>query len=570
MIRHTDRRMLSPRTEPTLLSALQRHWRLAAAMILGLCVLLVVIDLVRPARYVSSVDVVLREPAGGAGFDAERFAADQVNIMTSPPVSSRAIEILKSPPPEAERAGDPVTAVWAANSIVDAYDQTVRQTSIDTAKTVRESFDDVLAEIERQLIEIDRVGAAESDQESERASLVAQQANILARISDLNVEAALNARPIALRPDVVEAERSSLVNARALVALAILGTILATAVAYLLDRRTWATMHPHGPPQAAALSRPQIPALQPGQPVGLPAAGTVASMSAGPATIAMPASQRPVDTAAVPQVPVGIAPLPPLVGATALTAPRNDAMFAPPASPARPLMTHAGTSYGAASPNGGSANGGPPPIQRLALLSSEHNLGPTLGAIRAAGHQVVALASPANADRTARTAANLAIAAAQANYDVGFVSSAPAADVEQLFSHLAPAAPPTDGSVWAIPVAGGSAVRVMKSMQAPAALTKFVQRMRGSLGESAVGPALLVLDLGGLEFVTGGSEVAAQADAVILVLPSDNDAESERVYRRFLESKRAAVLGVVHFDSPVGALNGGVATSPLNGDHRGV
>lgn len=230
----------------------------------------------------------------------------------------------------------------------------------------------------------------------------------------------------------------------------------------------------------------------------------------------------------------------------------------------------AGLANGTMPTNGATTNGGPPPIQRLAILSSEQNLEPTLGAIRAAGHQVIALASPANADRNARAAANLAIAAARANYDVGFVSSAPSAEVERLFSHLQPAAPPTDGSVWAIPVAGGSAVRVMKSMQSPDALAKFVRRMRGSLGESAVGPALLILDLGGLEFVTGGAEVAAEADAVVLVLPSDSDAESERVYRRFLESKRGAVLGVVHFDGSVGALNGGYATSPLNGDHRGI
>jgi len=598
MIRHTDTRMLSPRTEPTLISALQRHWRLAAAMILALCVLLVVLDLVRPARYVSSVDIVLREPAGGAGFDAERFAADQVNIMSSPPVSSAAIEILKSPPPDAERdpivlsfaeltknreiegdafsnqvsvrytANDPVTAVWAANSIVDAYDQTVRQTSIDTARTIRGSFDDVLAEIERQLVEIDRAGAADTDQESERASLVNQQANILSRISDLNLQAALNARPIALRPDVVEAERASVVNARSLVALAILGMVLATAIAYLLDRRSWAAMHPHGPPQATALSRPQVPALQPGRPVGLPAAAASAGIPAA-AGIAAPAAQTPTDSVNTPQAPVGIAPLP-LVGATALTAPRNDAMFAPPASPTRPLLASAGTTHVPIPMNGPTPNGGPPPIQRLALLSSEHNLEPTLGAIRTAGHQVIALASPANADRNARAAANLAVAAAQANYDVGFVSTASTAEVEQMFRHLGPPAPPADGSVWAIPVAGGSAVRVMKSMQSPAALTKFVQRMRGSLSESAVGPALLILDLGGLDFVTGGSEVASHADAAILVLPSDRDAESERVYRRFLESKRAAILGVIQFEGPVGAANGGIQMSPLNGDHRGV
>lgn len=619
--------MLSPRTEPTLLSALKRHWRLAAAIVLALCVLLVVLDLIRPARYVSAVDIVLREPAGGAGFDSERYANDQVNIMASPPVSSAAIEILKDPAPETERdpivlkfatltagreiigdpfsnritvsytANDPVTAVWAANSIVDAYDQTVRQTSIETARTVRDSFDDVLAEIENQLIEIDRVGAEESGRESERASLVAQQANILSRISDLNVEAALNARPIALRPDVVEAERLSLVNARSLIALALLGIGLATGIAYLLDRRSWAAMHPNGPPQSAALSRAQMPALQSGTPAVLPASASATGLPSGAYATPAPHVSAPI-TGAAPPVPVGISPLPAAVGATALTAPaRNDAIFAPPAKPARPLVSSAagaGIAYGEARPSSAGAassgisplsglstggpygvpaematNGGPPPIQRLAVLGSDQNLESTLSAIRVAGHQIIALVSPANADRSAQAAANLAVAAARANFDVGYLSSDPNADLAALFSHLQPQAPPADGSVWAIPVPGGSAVRVMNSMQSTAALTKFVRRMRGSLGDSAVGPALLILDLSGLEFVTDGSAVAAEADASVLVLPSDNDAESERVYRRFLESKRAAVLGVVQFDGPVGALAGG-AVNHLNGDHRGV
>lgn len=625
MFRHTDSHMLSPRTEPTLLSALKRHWRLAAAMILALCVLLVVLDLQREAKYVSSVDIILREPAGGAGFDAERYANDQVSIMASAPVSSAAIEILKNPA-EAERdpinisfaeltasreiigdpfsnritvtytASDPVTAVWAANSIVDAYDQTVRQASIETAKTVRDSYDDFLAEVERQLIEIDRQGAEASGLESERASLVAQQANFLARISDLNVEAALNSRPIALRPDIVEAERLSLVNARSLIALALLGIGIATGIAYLLDRRSWAAMHPNGPPQSAVLSRAQMPALQPGKPTSLPVGAATTSLPVASGAYAIPATHTPSaptdGVAAAPPVPVGIAPVPAIAGATALTAPpRSDAMFAPPASPARPLVSSAAggsLAYDSARPtandsfaangiaangiatNGIASNGGPPPIQRLAVLSGDQNLEPTLGAIRAAGHQVVALVSPAHAGHNSRAAVNLAVAAARANFDVGFVSSAAANEVEALFRHLEPGLPPTDGSVWAIPVAGGSAVRVMNSMQSADAFGKFVRRLRGSLGDSAVGPALLILDLGGLDFVTDGSKVAAEADASILVLPNDSDAESERVYRRFLESKRAAVLGVVQFDGAVGALGDVGASQHLNGDHRGV
>lgn len=602
--------MLSPRTEPTLFAALKRHWRLAAAMILALCVLLVVLDLQRPAAYSATVDIVLREPAGGAGFDSERYANDQVNIMASAPVSSAAIEILGNPTEEAERdpivvsfaelttsreitgdpfsnrvsvsytAGDPVTAVWAANSLVDAYDQTVRQTSIDTAKTVRDSFDDVLAEIERRLTEVENqilplenAGADTSGLESERASLVAQQANILSRISDLNVEAALNARPIALRPDVVEAERLSLVNARSLIALAILGMGLATGLAYLLDRRSWAVMHPNGPPESAALSRAQMPALQSGEPVGLPTAGAT-SLPAASDAYTTPVAASAVRTG--PPLPTNIAPA--VVGATALTAgsPHNDALFAPPASPARPLVSAAaGAGIMQPAMYAGTANGayrsGPPPMQRLTMLSTDQNLGPALATIAAAGHQVVAVLSPAHTDRTAGTAVNLAIAAARSNYDVGYVSSAPAADVEALFHHLQPTPPPTDGSVWAIPVGGGSAVRVMNSMQSADALTKFVRRMRASLGDSAVGPALLILDLGSLDFVTDGSAVAAEADSAVLVLPSDSDAESERVYKRFLEAKQTAVLGVVQFDgSAAGQLVDVGAATHLNGDHRGV
>lgn len=588
--------MLSQTDDPTLLSALKRHWRLALLIVLALCVLLVVVDVMRAPRYVAKIDVLIREPAGGAGFDSERYAADQVNIMISPPVSTRAVKILATPREGSKRdpiivefgelmasreivgdpfsnevsvlytAADPDTAVWAANSIVDAYVEVVQESSIETARTIRESFNDVLAEIERQLIEIDR-GGGSADMASERASLVAQQASVLARISDLNVEAALNARPLALRPESIEVKGQSMVNARSLVALAILGLGLATALAYLIDRRAWAAMHPNGAP-AATLSPSQLGSVNPMPAVG-PAAVPVGAMSTGGVTAVAPHSYA-APPPAVPQT----AYQPPVAAAV----PASASAFAPAMSGATTGTVLTATALTANGSGGAGGNGFSSPVPAMAApagserplrLGSDVELDPTLHAIDTAGHQVIAVMSPAYADRCATAAVNLAVGAARTNHDVGYVSTLDPGALAQNFSYLNPPAPPADGSVWTIPVAGGAPVRVMNSMQSVAALVKFTRRMRSSIAGDSVGPALLVLDLSSLEFVSSGAAVAREADAAILVLPSDSDPESERVYRRFLESKGVSLLGVMQFDGPHQAVEAHAAAISVNGVRSG-
>jgi polysaccharide biosynthesis transport protein len=171
--------------EPTLLGAARKHWRLVLVFAIGGLVAAWLIHSALASAWVAEASMVVENPENSQLFDEqaagspERYTADQVAIIESTPVATRALEIAE----ETSDAGpfdlgelvdgvdvestlesglievvaandDPDKAVVVANATVTAYQETKEAATASGFESAITEFDDSIAAVDAELEDI--------------------------------------------------------------------------------------------------------------------------------------------------------------------------------------------------------------------------------------------------------------------------------------------------------------------------------------------------------------------------------------------------------------------------------
>jgi Mrp family chromosome partitioning ATPase len=261
--------------EPTVLGAVSRYRVLVAAVTLTSLLCGVLWIMTRPVRYAATASLVVEDPRGsgllGDGSGAsqpERYVADQVAILESIDVAEEArsrvqrefptfdpsirdfrknISVASSVADNSKivisyRHSDPDVAVFAANSMVEAYSAVRRDEAATNYGAAVEELDGLLASLNVEIAAAaERVAALEDPD----AATLQEQARLIDRRSDLNasreqlaLQAQLDSSGIVQADEALDPpDQASNGAGRILVLAGILGLAGGTGAAYALALR---------------------------------------------------------------------------------------------------------------------------------------------------------------------------------------------------------------------------------------------------------------------------------------------------------------------------------------------
>jgi Mrp family chromosome partitioning ATPase len=266
------------RFEPTVIGAFRRYWRFVFAIVIAIVIPVGLYVSTRPAVYSAKASLIVADPSGPGVLggqnpaDPSRYVADQLAVFTSANLAARAsvrANALKPPLNEspgwflahvsasaaannnnvisvAVKGSSAAEAKSAADAVVSAYGDVVRQSVASEASAIKEQLDTSIASIDASLAQLsghtDPASAAQIQQLStNRAPLDSRRAQVASEA--LHPSAGIS---FVLLPNGAQSSGAS-AAARSLLLAIVVGALLGGALAYVRAYRNRVFAHNSDP-----------------------------------------------------------------------------------------------------------------------------------------------------------------------------------------------------------------------------------------------------------------------------------------------------------------------------------
>jgi Mrp family chromosome partitioning ATPase len=266
--------------EPTVIGAFRRYWRFVCTVVIVLVIPVGLYVSTRPAVYTAKASLIVSDPSGPGVLggqnpaDPSRYVADQLAVFTSANLanqSSARAKTLKPPldePPSwflahvsasgsatnnnvisvAVKGSSAAQAKAAADAVVTAYSDVVKQSMAAQASAIREQLDTSTASIDKALAQL--TGHTDAASLAQIQQLIANRSPLDARRAQVASEALHPSAGISfvLLPNGAQSTGKS-AAARSLLLAIVVGALLGLAVAYARAYRNRVFSH-NGDPES--------------------------------------------------------------------------------------------------------------------------------------------------------------------------------------------------------------------------------------------------------------------------------------------------------------------------------